>query len=175
MKNYFSAILLGSLFSCSLLPIGIVDEPDTLIDTSSEPDLIAVNYESYDRAHEHYLVHLTWTDYAGNEWSQRGRLAKFKKNFHESDKRRLMDLRSVPNNENDTRQMFYFLESHAPDLIERPLKVRVRYCPLNVASKKKNRPILKDRPNKIQIIDDSSDSDMDLESNKSQSTIKDLD
>lgn len=109
MKNYFSAILLGSLFSCSLFPIGITDEPDTLIDCSSEPDVMSVEYESYDRAHAHYLIHLTWTDHAGNEWSQRGRLAKFKNQFYEQDKRKLMDLRSF-----DKQQIFYFLARQAP-------------------------------------------------------------
>lgn len=109
MKNYFSAILLGSLFSCSLFPIGITDEPDTLIDCSSEPDVRSVEYESYDRAHAHYLIHLTWSDHAGNEWSQRGRLAKLKSAFHMHHRRQLMDLRSF-----DKKQIFYFLGAAAP-------------------------------------------------------------
>lgn len=110
MKNYFSAILLGSLFSCSLFPIGITDEPDTLIDCSSEPDVMSVEYESYDRAHAHYLIHLTWTDHAGNEWSQRGRLAKLKNRFYRQDKRKLIDLRSF-----DKTQIFYFLPRAEPN------------------------------------------------------------
>lgn len=113
MKNYFSAILLGSLFSCSLFPIGIIDEPDTLIDYSSEPDVMSVEYESYDRAHAHYLIHLTWTDYAGNEWFQRGRLAKLKNRFYRQDKRKLIDLQSF-----DKTQTFYFLPRTEPNKIK---------------------------------------------------------
>src|SRR5579872_5513516 len=161
MKNYFSAILLGSLFSCSLLPIGIVDEPDTLIDPSSEPDVIAVDYERYDQEHGHYFVHLTWTDYADNEWSQRGRLAKFKKNFHPDDRRKLMDLVSF-----DRKQIFYFLARHEPDLVSRPRKKArrarrrrstpplPRSCPL----RNSDGPVASG-PNKIPILIDSSDDD----------------
>jgi hypothetical protein len=168
MKNYFSAILLGSLFSCSIMPIGIVDEPDTLIDTSSEPDVISVDYESYDKARAHYLVHLKWTDYAGKEWSQRGRLAKLKGNFHEQDRRRLMDLVSF-----DKKQIFYFLSQHEPDLVSQPVK-RVRrtrasgFCPLMPRAGENDEPAQKEpvaRPlfvGRALVFDDAPSGDVSL-------------